>query len=117
MEQISSAVGVDADKEMFHNATQTLYSQWKGLALGSNNKMESVYGKPSTWTIGYGLYPDKWLGLDMIDSVVCKAGVSPGKPADIVTRFTAARPVNCSHFYPTRRLLPSSVYPLPLRET
>ncbi|KZV65241.1 hypothetical protein PENSPDRAFT_737823 [Peniophora sp. CONT] len=70
MEQISSAVGVDADKSMFKNATQTLYSQWKGLALGSNNKMEQTYGKPATWTIGYGLFADKWLGLGLVDSVI-----------------------------------------------
>ncbi|VDC02252.1 unnamed protein product [Peniophora sp. CBMAI 1063] len=70
MEQISSAVGVNADKTMFSNATQTLYSQWKGLALGSGNKMEQSYGKPSTWTIGYGLFADKWLDLGLIDSVI-----------------------------------------------
>lgn len=102
MEQISSAVGVDADKTMFSNATQTLYSQWKGLALGSNNKMEQSYGKPSTWTIGYGLFADKWLDLGLIDSVVRSAPASFQQLTNPGYRSIAVRPVNCSRFLASR---------------
>lgn len=38
--------------------------------------MEQFYGKPATWTIGYGLFADKWLQFGLVDSVVRRALVS-----------------------------------------
>jgi hypothetical protein len=51
------------------NAT-LLYNQWKSMAIGQNNKLLVAYGQPDSWSLGYNLFADKWLDLNMVDTVV-----------------------------------------------
>ena len=56
------------------SAAAQLYKQWKGLALGSDQHVLGVYGQSSSWTLGYNLFADEWLGTNLVDSSV---GVVP----------------------------------------
>ena len=47
-----------------------LYEQWKGLALGSDQHVLAVYGQSNSWTLGYNLFADVWLGTNLVDSSV-----------------------------------------------
>ncbi|KAI0030848.1 hypothetical protein K488DRAFT_53350 [Vararia minispora EC-137] len=70
MSKISSAVNEQADAQQFNNNATSMYTQWKSMALGQNNKMLIAYGRTGTWTLGYSLFADKWLGLNLVDSFV-----------------------------------------------
>ena len=52
------------------SAAAQLYDQWKSLALGSDQHLLAVYGQTSTWTLGYNLYADAWLGTNLVDPSV-----------------------------------------------
>ena len=52
------------------SAAAQLYDQWKGLALSSAQYVLAAYGETSTWTLGYNLFADVWLGTNLVDSSV-----------------------------------------------
>lgn len=48
-------------------------SEWKALALSpSTGSLQAVYGHNSTasWSLGYNLFADRWLGLNLLNSSV-----------------------------------------------
>ena len=47
-----------------------LYSQWKSLALSGDNHLLAAYGQSNTWTLGYNLFADVWLGTNLVESSV-----------------------------------------------
>jgi hypothetical protein len=47
-----------------------LYNQWKGLALSSDQHVLAAYGQPDSWTLGYNLFADVWLGTNLVDPSV-----------------------------------------------
>jgi len=53
------------------NITASLYAQWKINGLGSNQQLLSIYGNLHSWTIGYNLFADKWLGTEVVEASVC----------------------------------------------
>jgi hypothetical protein len=48
----------------------SLYSQWKGLALASDQHLVAIYGLPNTWTLGYNIFADRWLNTSVVESSV-----------------------------------------------
>jgi len=52
------------------SAAAQLYNQWKSLALSSDQHLLAVYGQTSTWTLGYNLFADAWLGTNLVDPSV-----------------------------------------------
>ena len=52
------------------SAAAQLYNQWKGLALSSDQHVLAVYGQSSSWTLGYNLFADVWLGTKLVDPSV-----------------------------------------------
>ena len=47
-----------------------LYAQWKSLALNSDQHLLAAYGQNNSWTLGYNLFADVWLGTDLVESSV-----------------------------------------------
>jgi len=54
------------------NATD-LYLEWKTAGLGSDQHLLARYhdGENPSWTLGYNLFADKWLGLGLVEESVC----------------------------------------------
>jgi len=52
------------------SAATQLYNQWQGLALSSAQYVLAAYGETSTWTLGYKLFADVWLGTNLVGSSV-----------------------------------------------
>jgi hypothetical protein len=51
-------------------AVTNLYGQWKRLALGSDQHLLLAYEQANTWTLGYNLFADKWLGTNVVEPSV-----------------------------------------------
>jgi hypothetical protein len=47
-----------------------LYNQWKSIALGNDQHVLAVYEQTDSWTLGYNLFADVWLGTNLVDSSV-----------------------------------------------
>ncbi|KAI0299461.1 hypothetical protein B0F90DRAFT_1818200 [Multifurca ochricompacta] len=58
MSKLSSIVKNTADADKYSNAAARLYSQWKSLALGSDQHLLAVYNQENSWTLGYNLFAD-----------------------------------------------------------
>lgn len=48
-----------------------LYLAWKAVGLGSDQHLLARYGDTLSWTLGYNLFADKWLGLGLVEESVC----------------------------------------------
>jgi len=51
------------------NVAAQLYGQWKSLAL-NNGHILSAYGQANSWTLGYNLFADVWLGTGLVEASV-----------------------------------------------
>jgi hypothetical protein len=47
-----------------------LYAQWKSHALSSDQHLLAAYGQMNSWTLGYNLFADVWLGTGLVESSV-----------------------------------------------
>jgi hypothetical protein len=47
-----------------------MYSQWKGLALASDQHLLVAYEEVGSWTLGYNLFADAWLDTGVVESSV-----------------------------------------------
>ena len=56
----------------WQNISADLYSQWKTLALGGDNHIEAVYNSSNSWTLGYNVFADVWLGTEVVEPSVRK---------------------------------------------
>ncbi|KAI9464136.1 hypothetical protein BJY52DRAFT_1115258 [Lactarius psammicola] len=70
MSKMSSVVNQTADADKYSNTAASLYSQWKGLALDSDQHLLAAYGLANSWTLGYNLFADVWLGTGVVESAV-----------------------------------------------
>ncbi|KAN0141387.1 DUF1793 domain containing protein [Lactarius tabidus] len=77
MSKMSSVVKktADADKysvcaDAFDDTASGLYTQWKGLALASDQHLVAIYGFTNLWTLGYNLFADVWLSTSVVESSV-----------------------------------------------
>jgi hypothetical protein len=52
------------------NTAANLYAQWKSLALTSGQHLLAYYGHVNSWSLGYNLFADVWLGTNVVDSSV-----------------------------------------------
>ena len=52
------------------SAAAGLYGQWKSLALSTDQHILAVYGQANSWTLGYNLFADMWLGTNLVESSV-----------------------------------------------
>ncbi|KAH9968155.1 DUF1793-domain-containing protein [Russula dissimulans] len=69
MSKMSSIVQQSADSERYSDAAAQLYGQWKSLAL-SDDHLLVAYGQANSWTLGYNLFADVWLGTNLVESSV-----------------------------------------------
>jgi hypothetical protein len=89
MADISQQLGVSSDADSYSVCTgllivcmgaycsqgqaQNLYKQWKGLALAADEHLLAAYGDDSSsWSLGYNLFVDKWLGTNLIEPSVSR---------------------------------------------
>ncbi|KAI9447112.1 hypothetical protein BJY52DRAFT_375069 [Lactarius psammicola] len=70
MSNMSSIVNQAADVDKYSRAAVSLYAQWKSLALASNQHLLATYGQADSWTLGYNLFADVWLGTSVIESSI-----------------------------------------------
>ncbi|KAF8491814.1 hypothetical protein F5888DRAFT_1613303 [Russula emetica] len=70
MSKMSSVVNQTADANKYSNAAANLYAQWKSLALSSDQHLLAAYGQNNSWTLGYNLFADVWLGTNLVESSV-----------------------------------------------
>ncbi|KAH8997908.1 hypothetical protein EDB92DRAFT_1305914 [Lactarius akahatsu] len=70
MSMMSSVVKQRADYVKYRNTAADLYSQWKGLALARDQHLLAAYGLEDSWTLGYNLFADAWLGTAVVESSV-----------------------------------------------
>ncbi|KAN0137115.1 protein of unknown function (DUF1793) domain containing protein [Lactarius tabidus] len=70
MSKMSSIVSQARDVDKYSNTTANLYAQWKGLALTSGQHLLAAYGLVDSWTLGYNLFADVWLGTNVVNSSV-----------------------------------------------
>lgn len=52
------------------NTASSLYGQWRSLAVDADQHVLAVYGQAGSWTLGYNLFADAWLGTNLVDSSV-----------------------------------------------
>ncbi|KAN0107744.1 hypothetical protein V8E52_009833 [Russula decolorans] len=55
---------------IYSNAAANLYARWKSLALSSDQHLLAAYGQNNSWTLGYNLFADVWLGTNLVESSV-----------------------------------------------
>ncbi|KAI0251855.1 hypothetical protein BJV78DRAFT_1125603 [Lactifluus subvellereus] len=70
MSKMSAIVKQAADAKKYSNASSHLYSQWKSLAFSSDQHLLAVYGQTNSWTLGYNLFADIWLGTNLVEPSV-----------------------------------------------
>ncbi|KAH9171798.1 hypothetical protein EDB89DRAFT_2070371 [Lactarius sanguifluus] len=70
MSKMSSVVKQTADVAKYSETAARLYSQWKILALDSDQHLLAAYGQEGTWTLGYNLFADAWLDTGVVESSV-----------------------------------------------
>ncbi|KAH9055600.1 hypothetical protein EDB87DRAFT_1567201 [Lactarius vividus] len=70
MSKMSSIVKKAADVDKYSATAASLYAQWKGLALGSDERLLAAYGQTGSWTLGYNLFADVWLNTSVVESSV-----------------------------------------------
>ncbi|KAI0057014.1 hypothetical protein BV25DRAFT_1813076 [Artomyces pyxidatus] len=70
MSAMSTAINNTEDAQLYSGKVTSLLSQWTSLALGTDNHVLAVYGDMSSWSLGYNLFADRWLGTNLINSSV-----------------------------------------------
>ncbi|KAH8999019.1 hypothetical protein EDB83DRAFT_897501 [Lactarius deliciosus] len=70
MSKMSSVVKRTADADKYSNIAASLYSQWRSLALDSDQHLLAVYRQEGSWTLGYNLFADVWLDTGVVESSI-----------------------------------------------
>ncbi|KAI9433017.1 hypothetical protein H4582DRAFT_2188442 [Lactarius indigo] len=70
MSKMSSVVKRTADANKYSSIAASLYSQWRSLALDSDQHLLAVYRQEGSWTLGYNLFADVWLDTGVVESSV-----------------------------------------------
>ncbi|KAH9063198.1 hypothetical protein EDB87DRAFT_1681625 [Lactarius vividus] len=70
MSKMSSVIKQMTDADKYSNIAASLYSQWKSLALDSDQHLLAAYGQEGSWTLGYNLFADVWLDTGVVGSSV-----------------------------------------------
>jgi Domain of unknown function (DUF1793) len=52
------------------SAAARLHAQWKSLAFSGDQHLLAMYGQNNSWTLGYNLFADVWLGTNLAESSV-----------------------------------------------
>ncbi|KAN0136895.1 protein of unknown function (DUF1793) domain containing protein [Lactarius tabidus] len=73
MSKMSSVVNQTTDAEKYNNTASSLYSQWKSLALASDQHLLAAYGQAGSWTLGYNLFADVWLDTGVVEASVIES--------------------------------------------
>ncbi|KAF8497609.1 hypothetical protein F5888DRAFT_1906874 [Russula emetica] len=111
MSKMSSVVNHTADANKYSNGAANLYAQWKSLALSSDQHLLAAYGQNNSWTLGYNLFADVWLGTNLVESsvynghsnfienIVLTSNFSNfGMPVDSLSTDTSVAVSSCSLF-------------------
>ncbi|KAH9020013.1 hypothetical protein EDB85DRAFT_1872770 [Lactarius pseudohatsudake] len=70
MSKMSSVVKQTVDADKYSSIAARLYSQWRSLALDSDQHLLAAYGQAGSWTLGYNLFADVWLDTGVVESSV-----------------------------------------------
>ncbi|KAN0137135.1 protein of unknown function (DUF1793) domain containing protein [Lactarius tabidus] len=84
MSKMSSIVNQASNVDKYSSTAANLYAQWKGLALTSDQHLLAYYGRVDSWTLGYNLFADVWLGTKVVDS-----SVYDGQSSFLINLFTS----------------------------
>ena len=86
------------------SAAASAYGQWKSGGLSSDQHLLAVYKQIDSWTLGYNLFADVWLGTSVVESSV---GVSESRflPSLIGFRYITGKAVSLTI---SRRTQPSA---------
>lgn len=104
MSQLSTALGNGADAQLYavsifpsgaralivtlhlvvvilmQTESTNLFAQWESLAVDpSTHALLDAFGQSSSFTLGYNLFADLWLGTNLVNSTVRRT--SPPKPS------------------------------------
>ncbi|KAI0267468.1 hypothetical protein BC834DRAFT_822339, partial [Gloeopeniophorella convolvens] len=70
MSKMSAIVKESSDASKYSTTATKFYNEWKSLALDTDQHLLAVYGNAGSWTLGYNLFADVWLGTNLVDSSV-----------------------------------------------
>ncbi|KAI0259050.1 hypothetical protein BC834DRAFT_974627, partial [Gloeopeniophorella convolvens] len=70
MSKMSAIVKESVMRASILQRQQKFYNEWKSLALDTDQHLLAVYGNAGSWTLGYNLFADVWLGTNLVDSSV-----------------------------------------------
>ncbi|KAF8260626.1 hypothetical protein EI94DRAFT_1747935 [Lactarius quietus] len=70
MSKMSSIVKEFSDVDKYSHAAAGLYAQWKNFSLAGDQHLLAEYGQTGSWTLGYNLFADIWLGTGVVESSV-----------------------------------------------
>lgn len=69
--QIAGSLDVSGDASKYGNQAKSMYTQWKSLgALSASSGLLAIIGEGNTYSTGYNLFADKWLGLGIVEDAV-----------------------------------------------
>ncbi|KAH9020012.1 hypothetical protein EDB85DRAFT_1872799, partial [Lactarius pseudohatsudake] len=87
MSKMSSVVKQTADADEYSNIATRLNSQWRSLALDSDQHLLAAYGQVGSWTLGYNLFADVWLGTRVVKSSVRLSKISLNNSSSVSSNF------------------------------
>ncbi|EIM84853.1 uncharacterized protein STEHIDRAFT_60541 [Stereum hirsutum FP-91666 SS1] len=74
MSQLSTALGNGVDAQLYATESTNLFAQWESLAVDpSSQALLDAFGQSSSFTLGYNLFADLWLGTNLVNSTVLAA--------------------------------------------
>ncbi|KAI0267461.1 hypothetical protein BC834DRAFT_953477, partial [Gloeopeniophorella convolvens] len=76
MSKMSAIVKESGDASKYSTMATNFYNEWKSLALDTDQHLLAVYGNAGSWTLGYNLFADVWLGTNLVDSSVLNGHAS-----------------------------------------
>ncbi|KAH9065034.1 hypothetical protein EDB87DRAFT_1556192 [Lactarius vividus] len=55
----------------YWNTAESLYAQWRDLALAGDQHILAAHEQVDWWVLGYNLFADVWLGTSVVEPSVC----------------------------------------------
>ncbi|KAI0292858.1 hypothetical protein BC826DRAFT_1186270 [Russula brevipes] len=70
MSRMNSVLGLTDDANRYANISSQLYGEWKAHALSSDRHLLAKYDAEGSWSLGYNLFADKWLGTNIVEQSI-----------------------------------------------
>ncbi|THH05059.1 hypothetical protein EW146_g10004 [Bondarzewia mesenterica] len=74
MAELSSSLKMSSDAQKYADQASSLIQQWQTHALSASSRnLLATYGQSNSWSLGYNLFADRWLGTNLVPSEVFSA--------------------------------------------